>query len=80
MPRDFLRKIERVPLPIEVRNPRDIRSVAVLRAAGILEAIVPPEPFDDLSVSTVLKITPLGRAELKRDSEGWMGYSDQVDP
>ncbi|KAL0630274.1 hypothetical protein Q9L58_010879 [Maublancomyces gigas] len=70
MPRDFLRKIEWVDLPIEVRSPRDIRSAAVLRAAGMLEAIVPPEPFDERSVGTILKITPLGRAELRRDADG----------
>jgi hypothetical protein len=69
MPKDFLRRIERVPLPLEIRNPKDIRSAAVLRAAGMLEAIVPPEPFDDGSISTILQITPLGRAELKRDAE-----------
>jgi hypothetical protein len=68
MPREFLRRIERVPLPIEVRTPQDIRNAAVLRAAGMLEAIVPREPLDDGSSGTILKITPLGRAELKRDA------------
>jgi hypothetical protein len=70
MPRDLLRRIERVALPMEVRSPRDIRSAAVLRAAGMLEAIVPPEPFDEMSVGTILKITSLGRAELRRDDDG----------
>lgn len=80
MPRGFLRKIEHVPLPIEVADPRDIRNAAVLCAAGMLEAIVPPEPFDDGSTSTILKITPLGRLELKRDAAGCLDHSELGDP
>jgi hypothetical protein len=69
MARDFLRKIAHLPLPIEIRQPGDMRSVSVLRAAGMLEAIVPSEPFDDKSTGTVLRITPLGYAELERPDE-----------
>lgn len=58
-----------MPLPLEIRDPQDLRSAAVLRAAGMLEAIMPPEPFDDGSIGTILQITPWGRAELKRDAE-----------
>ncbi|MGJ7568388.1 hypothetical protein ACSFBM_31360 [Variovorax sp. GB1R11] len=75
MAKDFLRKIEHAALPIEVRNPQDIRNAAILRAAGMLEAILPPEPFDAHSTGTILRITPLGRAELRRDTNtgGWAG-------
>lgn len=69
MPKDFLRRIEHVPLPMEVQNPQDIHSAAVLRAAGMLEATLPLEPFDDGSTGIILKITPLGRAELRRGAE-----------
>ncbi len=69
MAKDFLRKIEHATLPIELRNPQDIRSAAVLRAAGMLEAILPPEPFDAHSTGTILSITPLGRAELGRNTD-----------
>lgn len=65
MARDFLRKIEHAAFPIEAREPQDIRNAAVLRAAGMLEAILPPEPFDAHSAGTILGITPLGRAELR---------------
>lgn len=66
MARDFLRKIEHANFPIEVRDVRDIRSAAVLRAAGMLQAMLPPEPFNASSKGTILSITPLGQAELRR--------------
>lgn len=70
MPRELLRRISRVSLPTEVRDSQDIRNAAVLRAAGMVEAVLPPEPFVNGHTGTILKITPLGRAELKRDAEG----------
>lgn len=69
MAREFLRKIEHAAFPIETRDPHDIRSAAVLRAAGMLEAILPPEPFDAHGAGTILGITPLGRAELSRQPD-----------
>lgn len=69
MAREFLRRIAVAVLPIEVENIRDIRTAAVLRAAGMLEAVLPPEPVDNHSTATILSITPLGRAELRREAD-----------
>ncbi|MGJ7615657.1 MULTISPECIES: hypothetical protein [unclassified Variovorax] len=71
MPLDYLRKIEHVGLPLLVDDENDIRCIAVLLAAGLLDAAVPPPSAggeaDGVQLPAVVKkITPLGRAELSR--------------
>jgi hypothetical protein len=71
MPFDYLRKIENLDLPLIVDDEGDIRCVAVLVAAGMVDAAVPPpsareEPDGVQLPAVVKKITPLGRAELMR--------------
>ena len=71
MPLDYLHKIEQLGLPLIVDDESDIRCVAVLLAAGLVDAAVPPpsagdEPGGVQLPAVVKKITPLGRAELLR--------------
>ncbi|BEP55562.1 hypothetical protein GmRootV118_28060 [Variovorax sp. V118] len=66
MPMDFLRRIEKEQLPLTVIDPLDIRNVAVLTAAGLVEAILPQESEAFDLPGVVLRITPSGRAELQR--------------
>lgn len=63
---DFLKKVEHETLPLAVTDPRDIRNVAVLVAAGLVEAILPQEGVPGDLPAVVLRITPLGRDELER--------------
>lgn len=66
MPMDFLRRIEEEKFPLTVTDPEDVRNVAVLAAAGLVEAVLQPE-IESLELpGTVLGITPLGHAALKR--------------
>jgi len=66
MPMDFLRRIEDQTFPLTVTDPMDIRNAAVLVAAGLVEATLPTESDEPAMVGTVERITPLGRAELRR--------------
>ena len=65
---DFLRRIEAGPFPMEVRNPADLRSAAVLVAAELIEAdLMPPVDGDAERPGYVLRIAPLGKAALAHD-------------
>lgn len=70
MPLDYLRKIEHAGLPLLVDDMSEINCIAVLVAAGMLEAVLPPPgPTQDAArdgqLPAVVKlITPRGRAEL----------------
>lgn len=66
MPMDFLRRIEDASFPLAVTDPADIRNAAVLVAAGFVEATLPTEAEGPEVPGVVLRITPLGRAELAR--------------
>jgi len=66
MPMDFLKKVEHETLPLAVTDPRDIRNVAVLVAAGLVEAILPQEGVPGDLPAVVLRITPPGRDERER--------------
>lgn len=66
MPMDFLRRIEEASFPLAILEEADIHCAAVLAAAGFIEARL-PEPGERLRRSAmILRITPLGRAELGR--------------
>jgi hypothetical protein len=66
MPMDFLRKIEKANFPLTVAAFADVNNVAVLRAAGLVEAelteVVEGDP--DTCCAMVLRITPKGHAAL----------------
>ena len=66
MPMDFLRRIEKADFPLTVEEVADVDNVAVLRAAGLVEAemvdAVGGNP--DTSRAVVLRITPEGHAAL----------------
>ena len=47
MPMDFLRKIERAEFPLLVEDSHDINNVAVLKAAGMVEAELEEVPSGD---------------------------------
>jgi hypothetical protein len=66
MPMDFLRRIEEASFPLAVLEEADIQCAAVLAAANFIEARL-PDPGERLKRSAlILRITPLGRAELAR--------------
>jgi hypothetical protein len=63
---DFLRRIEDASFPLAIHEEADIQCAAVLVAAHLVEASL-PEPGDPLGqVAVILRITPMGRAELSR--------------
>jgi hypothetical protein len=74
MPMDFLRRIENASFPLAVTETTDIHNVAVLAAAELIEAVLPPATEEaGGKPAIVLRITPLGRAELtrlRRESDG----------
>jgi hypothetical protein len=66
MPMDFLRRIEKAEFPLPVEDFADVNSVAVLKAAGLVEAelveAVAGDP--DTCCAVVIRITPEGNAAL----------------
>lgn len=66
MPMDFLKRVEHEAFPLAVTDPMDIRNVAVLVAAGLVEASLPDEGESGDLPAVVLRITPHGRGELER--------------
>ncbi|ADU36962.1 hypothetical protein [Variovorax paradoxus] len=71
MPMDFLRRIEGATFPLAVKSESDIHCVAVLVAAQFVEAVLPPSGIEGAAkqVAIILRITPLGNAELNRMRE-----------
>ncbi|MDM0010600.1 hypothetical protein QTI51_37750 [Variovorax sp. J22G73] len=69
MPMDFLRRIERAEFPLTVERFADVNNVAVLRAAGLVEAelVEAVEGDPDTTCAIVLRITPEGHAALAGD-------------
>jgi len=66
MPMDFLRRIEDASFPLLISDEADIQCAAVLAAAQLVEANL-PEPGEPANKGAViLRITPMGRAELRR--------------
>jgi hypothetical protein len=66
MPMDFLRRLEKADFPLTVEEVADVDNVAVLRAAGLVEAemVDAVEGNPDTSRAVVLRITPEGHAAL----------------
>jgi len=65
MPMDFLARIEEASFPLAVRDEGDIHCAAVLHAAQLIEAMLPPARSEPGSrVAIILRVTPLGRAKL----------------
>ena len=71
MPMDFLRRFEDASFPLAVKSESEIQCTAVLAAAELVEAVLPPSSSEgaDERVAIILRITPLGRAELNRTRE-----------
>lgn len=66
MPMDFLRRIEEASFPLAIHDEADVQRAAVLAAAKLIDANL-PEPGEGTGRSgVILRITPLGRAELSR--------------
>ncbi|ADU36249.1 hypothetical protein Varpa_2042 [Variovorax paradoxus EPS] len=66
MPMNFLQRIEDASFPLHINEEADIQCAAVLAAAQLVEANL-PEPGDPAGKGAViLRITPMGRAELSR--------------
>lgn len=75
MPMDYLRTIENAQFPLRVESTHDINNVAVLKAAGLVDAEISGTPADSPSpgepeVAVVSGITPLGRKALADHREG----------
>ena len=66
MPMNFLRRIEHASLPLAIHEEADIQCAAVLVAAGLVEANLPGPDNTEGRGGVILRITPLGCAELKR--------------
>ncbi|RQO60235.1 hypothetical protein DBV14_06620 [Variovorax sp. KBW07] len=69
MPLDYLRKIGHSVFPLHIEDPAEINSVAVLNAAGMVEAMLPPtcrarQPQLKFKQAVVLRVTPLGQTAL----------------
>ncbi|WP_198086647.1 hypothetical protein [Variovorax sp. E3] len=66
MPMNLLRRIENAPFPLSITQESEVQCAAVLAAAQLIEARLPePGAAGDQS-ALILRITPLGRAELQR--------------
>lgn len=81
MPMNFLRRIEDASFPLAIQTDADIQCAAVLAAAQLVEARLPEPGTGDGQGGVILRITPLGRAELKRmhadgKNRDWEACSD----
>jgi hypothetical protein len=63
---DLLRRIEHASFPLTLEDEADIQSAAVLVAAKLIEADLPPAADINRLPGVVLRITLLGFAELER--------------
>jgi hypothetical protein len=66
MPMDFLQRIEDASFPLAIHEVADIRCAAVLAAAKLVEANLPGPEDAEQGRGLIFRITPMGRAELKR--------------
>lgn len=66
MPMDFLQRIQDASFPLVVHQQTDIECAAVLAAAGLVEANLPEPDDSTCRGGLILRITPMGRAELKK--------------
>jgi len=66
MPMNVLRRIEDVSFPLLIYEESDIECATVLAAANLVEANLPEAGDGTGYGGVILRITPLGRAELNR--------------
>ena len=66
MPMDFLARIEDATFPLAVHDEGEIQCAAVLAAANLIEANLPEPGQGGQARCLILRITPMGRAELNR--------------
>ena len=65
MPLDYLRRIGNSSFPLHTEDPSEINSVAVLEAAGMVEATLPVcRAGQKPRQAIVLRVTPLGQTAL----------------
>ena len=74
MPMELLRQLADQALPLALYAPADIDRLRVLRAAGLVQALIPPvETLEGGAqlhkAAQVLCITPKGRGALARETE-----------
>lgn len=69
MPMNLLRRIEHASFPLAIHEEGDIQCAAVLAAAQLIEANLPEPGLFSGGKGMILRITPMGRAELKRLEE-----------
>lgn len=67
----YLRKIEDAPFPLRVDNHDEINCIEALKQAGFVEAAISPaftwkDASEPQELAIVRRITPLGRAQLRR--------------
>ena len=73
---DLLKQIASSPLPMYFRSPEDIDKVRLLRAAGLVIALIPADPDPSIAAAPeraaqVFAVTQKGREELSH-----IGYPD----
>ena len=61
---EFLRALAKRPAPVTLTNPRDIDSLLVLRAAGMVAALTFKSDARGREVGRFLALTPDGRSAL----------------
>lgn len=66
MPMNFLRRIENASFPLLIQDETDVQCAAVLAAAQLVEANLPEPGAPTDKGAVILRITPMGRAELRR--------------
>lgn len=69
MPMDYLRVLaQRNQFPLPVTDPGEIDKLRILSAAEMVEAILPPCPYEPGQVAAITCITGLGRATLRAET------------
>lgn len=63
---NLLRRIEDASFPLLIQDETDIQCAAVLAAAQLVEANLPEPGAPAGKGAVILRITPMGRAELRR--------------
>jgi hypothetical protein len=67
MPMNLLHRIENASFPLSIHEEADIQCAAVLVAAGFLDANLPAPGITERRDGVILRITPEGRAALRRN-------------
>lgn len=72
MSMELLRELADRPLPCTLTSEHDIDRLRVLRAAGLIVALL-PKPGSESQLGRVLTLTSAGRQALSRESENAPG-------